>query len=317
MDEQISLFIPLNHIKTDIVQNRNRFIIFPNNFVQTNKVFQLEAELHEKLFHHNFIHIVNDFQTLKFPRIENINTVNLYKLSYAMLKIHRDEFKVKEDVLKIIKIFYATLRLYDVKKYDYTTRKRLWSEWQRPYSYSYFSFLYSNGELVDILETDINKLSLDINLNNIDSDFDRLLEKCIKNNNNEKQIKLIDFYNKIYGLIIGKNFKDANLYSIFLLEFLFCDKEDSTKSNKIIEKLKLILNKEEYTDEDIEFIIKRAYQRRSKSIHKYKGLTAEALYNFNLYYFHPLEQLLECDERDLFNLFLIINKVILFEINKF
>lgn len=319
MDEQISLLIPLNHIKTDVVYNRNRFIIFPNNFVKTNKILQLKEKSHKELFHHNFIYIVNDFQTLKIPRIENINTVNLYDLSYGMLKINRKEFKTREDVLNIIKVFYAFLRLFDVKKYDYTTRttrKRLWSEWQRPYKYSYFSFLYSKGKLVDIFETDIKKLSLDININNLNSEFDDFLEKGIMNISNEKIIKLIDFYNKIYGLVIDKNFKDANLYCICLLEFLFCNKKDETKSNKIIEKLSLILDKEEYTDKDIEIIIKKAYKTRTNSVHKYKGLTAEALYNFNLYYFHPIEQLLEFNEGDLFNLFLIINKIIILEINK-
>lgn len=97
---------------------------------------------------------------------------------------------------------------------------------------------------------------------------------------------------------------------------MFCNKKDETKSNKIIEKLSLILDKEEYTDKDIEIIIKKAYKTRTNSVHKYKGLTAEALYNFNLYYFHPIEQLLEFNEGDLFNLFLIINKIIILEINK-
>ncbi|MDE7181403.1 MAG: hypothetical protein K2O41_00035, partial [Clostridia bacterium] len=142
-----------------------------------------------------------------------------------------------------------------------------------------------------------------------------LLEKVVKNVSNEKLIKIVNFYNKIYGLIIDKNFKDANLYCIFLLEYLYCDSADSLKSKTIVEKLRVVLDKEEYSDEDIEKIIKTAYRLRSKSVHQYKGLSVDTLYNFNLYYFHPVEQLLKNSEKELFLLFLAINKIMMFELS--
>lgn len=315
MDEHISLFIPLNHIKTSDIYDRQRFTIFPNNYVQEHRIFQFDDELNKKLFQNNFRHITNDFCTFKIPRMGGIDKNHLYKLSYALIKINRTEFEHREDIIAIIKSFYAVLRVFDVHKNSYESKRRLWSEWQRPYNYSYFSFLYTNDKLVDILELDIKKLSLDINLDNLNSEFDCLLEKVIKNASNERLAKLVNFYNKIYGLIIDKNFKDANLYCIFLLEYLYCNSEDELKSKTIAEKLKTVLDKEEYSETDIEEIIKTAYRVRSQSVHQYKGLSVDALYNFNLYYFNPLEQLLVNGEIKLFLLFLAINKIIMYEIN--
>lgn len=315
MDERISLFIPLNHIEINEIYDRQRFTVFPNNYIETNNIFQFDKKLSHMIFHNNFWHIANDFCTLKIPRTNDIDTNYLYKLPYAMLSLRREDFECREDIVVIIKIFYAVLRMFDILAYNYEDRRRLWSEWQRPYNYSYFSFLYANEKLVDIFELDIKKLSLDINLEILNSDFDCLLEKVIKNVSNEKLIKLVNFYNKIYGLIIDKNFKDANLYCIFLLEYLYCDCADNLKSKTIIEKLRAVLDKEEYSDADIEEIIKTAYKARSKSVHQYKGLSVDTLYNFNLYYFHPIEQLLKNSEKDLFLLFLAINKIMLFELN--
>ncbi|MDE5667820.1 MAG: hypothetical protein K2I29_06230, partial [Clostridia bacterium] len=99
-------------------------------------------------------------------------------------------------------------------------------------------------------------------------------------------------------------------------EYLYCDSADNLKSKTIVEKLRVVLDKEEYSDADIEGIIKTAYRLRSKSVHQYKGLSVDTLYNFNLYYFHPNEQLLKNSEKELFLLFLAINKIMMFELNR-
>ncbi|MDE7182503.1 MAG: hypothetical protein K2O41_05710, partial [Clostridia bacterium] len=169
MEERISLFIPLNHIEINEICDRQRFTIFPNNYIETNNIFQFDKKLNHMLFHNNFWHIANDFCTLKIPRINDIDANHLYKLSYAMLTLCRDDFECHEDIVVIIKSFYAILRIFDILAYNYENRRRLWSEWQRPYNYSYFSFLYANDKLVDILELDIKKLSLDINLESLNS----------------------------------------------------------------------------------------------------------------------------------------------------
>lgn len=311
------MLIPLNHLKIqEIIDLSDRITIFPNYFFINNKMLSFSKKGEEYINYRNFVHYSNDFQAMKFMRHANINDKSFYELSYAYIKYSDEDLKSHDDKLNFIHMTYAIIRVLDILSFKYEEKDKLWSEWQKPYEYSSLAFSFNDKNVVeDVLEITLNKLCLDVDKNILNKNFSNYIELFVKNIKSKKLIKIMNLYNKIYGYIIYKDFQDANLLSIILLEYLFCDERDELKSKKIINELSKFLEKDCYSNEGIEKIITKSYRERSKNVHKYKGLDIKSLYNFSLYYFNALESLLDNDEIDLFNLFLLVNYVVIYEIN--
>lgn len=311
MEYEFHLFIPLNHMKlNEVIKLNDRITIYPTDFMKGNNLFKLDKKREAVFFYHNLLYIDNDLHARKMPKSIDKDHQAIYKLAYIDIGLTYDELNSNEEAEDFILGIYAGLRILDVLNNKYIERERLWSEWQRPYKYSHLALIKkADEEEVYAYKINSQKLCLDIDVDILRTQLIRLVDNLLVQKN-PKIYRLFNLYNKIYSLIIRKNFKDANMMAIILLEYLYCSKKDEGKSDKIIKELCRVLDNEKYSKEGIEDIIKIAYRQRSTSVHKYKGVTPKSLYNFNLYYFNPVESLLEEDELDLFNLFLIVNNVV-------
>lgn len=311
MKYEFQLFIPLNHMKlNEMIKLNDRITLYPTNYIKENSVFKLDKKREDVLFYRNLFYNDNDLHARKMPKMSKVDFQAIYKLSYVEIGLAYDELNSNKEAEDFIMGIYAGLRVLDVLNNKYIERERLWSEWQRPYNYSHLALIKKHDEdEVYAYKINSQKLCLDIDYEILHTKLAELIN-ILLTEKDLKIYKILNLYNKIYSLIIRKNFKDANMMAIILLEYLYCLKEDEGKSDKIIKELIKVLDNEKYSKEGIERIIKIAYRQRSMSVHKYKGVTPKSLYNFNLYYFNPVESLLEDDELDLFNLFLIINNVV-------